>query len=116
MSDISFVPLSWIKTEVDFALGQSGQIARLQWIIEIPNTVSPGDFVDLTGLEMVIGAANAAALNALITGGTFNGIQIYGYKYRFIQSPFPFATNSGVQLTGVDSQPRTIPRKSPTFF
>jgi hypothetical protein len=88
---------------VDFALGDSGLIARVQHLIQLPETASPGDIVELEG------AFNLA--NAGFSGFVAHpGIQWTAAKYRWIAQPYPFTVNSGKQLLAAtgQGQPRDV--------
>jgi len=70
-------------------------IMRLQTLVELPNTVTPGDY--------------AECFFQIATAGQEIGVdvQFQHFKYRWITPPYPFLPNQTVQLTGDAGQPRT---------
>jgi hypothetical protein len=70
-------------------------IMRIQTLVELPNTLTPGDY--------------AECVFQLATEGQEGGVdvQFQHFKYRWIAPPYPFLPNQCVQLTGDQGQPRT---------
>jgi hypothetical protein len=71
-------------------------VARVQHILQLPRTLTPGDMIDLIAHAVI--------------GGVSQVMQWYAVKYRWITLPFPIAVNAGTQLDGSkgleDAQPR----------
>jgi hypothetical protein len=83
---------------VDFTAGDDALVARIQHLIEIPNTISIGDVLEII-----------AALELPQETATGFGVQWYGAKYKWVQPPYPLDPNTGAQLLTADDegQPRT---------
>lgn len=76
---------------------QPNGLARLQWLVELPSTLTPGDVVEW----WVLLGRNAGV-------DTPSPIQFNHMKYRWlVGEPFPFLPNQTVQLIGDEQQPRT---------
>jgi len=94
-----------VNAAVSFPAGDGSLVARIQHLVEIPNTSGPGDVMEIIA---------ALALPQGIVTGT--GVQWYGAKYRYITltggGSYPIDPNTGAQLFTADDegQPRTDER------
>ncbi len=78
-------------------------VCRLQFLVEIPNTVAIGDVLEAL-FKVTIPVTGASPADV--------AVQFYGAHYRFITPYFPILANSGEQMLGavegeLEPQPRS---------
>lgn len=73
--------------------------ARVQHLVDVPDTVVPGDIVEI---------APRLFLDFTLPQGYFNGLAQFMFaKYKWVVPPYNIDPNTGLQFTGVEAQPRT---------
>jgi len=71
-------------------------MARIRHLIEVPNTVGPGDVVELVTLFQMPFVDEFG-----------RNVRFQTARYRWVKPPYEVDPNTGLQLTGTEAQPRT---------